>query len=85
MTNAEQLAAFVIRVKFEDLSLSARAELRNRVLDAIGCAIGALGTSVASILRAHTTELGGKGVCTLLGGGSSAPDRAAFFNTALVR
>lgn len=85
MTNAEQLAAFVTRVKFEDLSLSARAQLRNRVLDAIGCAIGALGTSIASILRAHTNELGGTGVCTLLGGGSSAPDRAAFFNTALVR
>jgi 2-methylcitrate dehydratase len=85
MTHAEQLAAFVSRARFEDLSLSARAELRNRVLDAIGCAVGALGSTIASILRGHTNELGGNGLCTLFGGGLSAPDRAAFFNTALVR
>jgi 2-methylcitrate dehydratase len=85
MTNAEELAAFVVRTRFEDLSDGARAELRNRVLDALGCAIGALGSTVSLILRTHTEMLGGKDVCTLIGGGSSAPDRAAFFNTALIR
>lgn len=85
MTIAEQLAAFVVRSRFDDLSGSARTQLKIRVLDAVGCALGAVGTTVAAALRAHTEELGGARACTLIGGGSSAPDRAAFFNTALVR
>src|SRR5215469_8230128 len=87
MTNAEHLAAFVVRSRFEDLSDAACAALKIRVLDSLGCAVGALGSEVALELRAHTSQMngGGNGLCTLLGGGSSAPDRAAFFNTALVR
>jgi 2-methylcitrate dehydratase len=30
-------------------------------------------------------DFGGRGTCTLIGGGKSSPDRAAFFNGALVR
>jgi len=37
------------------------------------------------IIRAHTQDLDGTGPCTLIGGGRSAPDRAAFCNSALVR
>src|SRR5437763_14502066 len=85
MTNAEELAAFVTGVADDDLSDSARLQLKIRVLDALGCAIGALGSPIGTILRAHTEEFGGGGQCTLIGGGRSAPDRAAFFNSALVR
>src|SRR6266542_499750 len=85
MTNAENLAAFVIRAAHGGLSGSARLQLKIRALDSLGCAIGALGSAIAARLRRHTGELGGAGPCTLMGGGSSAPDRAAFFNTALVR
>lgn len=85
MTNAESLAAFVVRVTYDDLSDSARVQLKIRVLDALGCAIGALGSPIASQLRAHTEEFGGGGQCSLIGGGLSAPDRAAFFNSALIR
>src|SRR5512135_39825 len=38
-----------------------------------------------SATRAQLEEFGGKGVCSLIGGGRSAPDRAAFYNSALVR
>ena len=42
MTEVERLAAFVVRAAYEDLSEEARRELKIRVLDALGCAIGAM-------------------------------------------
>ena len=48
-------------------------------------AIVALGSPVAIALREHTEEFGNEGRRALIGGGHSAPDRAAFFNSALVR
>jgi 2-methylcitrate dehydratase len=39
MTPAEQLAAFVVRMRYEDLSEAARQQLRAHILDPIGCAI----------------------------------------------
>jgi 2-methylcitrate dehydratase len=85
MTEAEKLAAFVVGCRDTLLNNSARLQIKIRVLDALGCAIGALGSSISSQLRAHTAELDGNGSCTLIGGGRAAPDRAAFFNSALVR
>jgi len=37
------------------------------------------------LLREQTDDFGGKARCTLIGGGRAAPDRAAFYNSALVR
>ena len=85
MTEAEKLAAFTTGVTDDALSDTVRQQLKIRVLDGLGCAIGALGSLVASQLRAHTEELDHDGPCTLIGGGHSAPDRAAFLNSALVR
>lgn len=85
MTDAEKLAAFIGKATYDRISDAARLQLKIRVLDAVGCAIGALGSYVSSALQAHITEFGAGGQCTLTGGGRSAPDRAAFFNSALVR
>jgi 2-methylcitrate dehydratase len=85
MTSVEKLAGFVVGVTHDDLSEDVRLQLKIRILDALGCAIGALGSPIAAQLRAHTEELGIDGRCSLIGGARSAPDRAAFFNSALVR
>jgi 2-methylcitrate dehydratase len=85
MTQAEQLAAFAVRASYDDLSEAARRELKIRVLDALGCALGALGGPPLRLIQAQIEEFGGAGRCTLIGGGRTAPDRAAFYNTALVR
>ena len=42
MTCAEELAKFVVASSFEDLSGQAVNQLKIRVLDALGCAIGAM-------------------------------------------
>ncbi len=85
MTHAERLAAFVVRASYDDLSEAARQQLKIRVLDSLGCAIGALDGDPIRRLRAHIDEFDGAQHCTLIGGGRTAPDRAALYNGALVR
>jgi 2-methylcitrate dehydratase len=85
MTQVEQLAAFAVRARYEDMSPQAREALKVRVLDALGCAIVALDADPIRKVRGYVEALGGAPSCTLIGGGSTAPDRAAFLNAALVR
>ncbi len=85
MTHAEELAAFVVKAGFEDLSEPALQQLKIRVLDSLGCAIGALDGAPIRMIRSHLDDFGGSERCTLIGGGRTAPDRAAFYNGALVR
>src|SRR5947209_8514738 len=85
MTQVEQLANFVARMTYNDLSEEARQQLKIRVLDALGCAIGALEGPPISMLRAQLEDFGGRPLATLIGGGKTAPDRAALYNSALVR
>ena len=85
MTRVEQLAAFIERVSFEDLSRQACEQLKIRVLDGLGCAVGALDGEPIHMLKRQIDDFGGKNHCTLIGGGKTAPDRAALYNSALVR
>ncbi|HLH43315.1 MAG TPA: MmgE/PrpD family protein [Bryobacteraceae bacterium] len=85
VTQAQQIAEFVLRARYEDLSRLAREQLKIRVLDALGCALGALGSQTMRLIFEHTQEFGGTGLCSLIGGPRTAPDRAAFYNCALVR
>ena len=85
MTAVARLARFVVARGWDDLSDAARGELKIRVLDALGCAFGALRAPPVDAIRAQVEEFGGRPLCTLVGGGATAPDRAALLNGALVR
>ena len=85
MTYAEQLAKFIVDASYDGLSEAARGQLKIRVLDGLGCAIGALNGEPVCFLRTLMEEFGGVEHCTLIGGGKTAPDRAALYNSALVR
>ncbi|MGH7557274.1 MAG: MmgE/PrpD family protein [Gemmatimonadota bacterium] len=85
MTKVERLAAFSERADYGDISEAAREQLGVRVLDSLGCAIGALDGEPVRMIREHLEDFGGAGRCGLIGGGRTAPDRAAFYNGALVR
>ena len=85
MTQVEQLAAFVVRMRYEDLSEDARHQLKIHILDALGCAIGAVEGPPVKMVRTQLEDFGGKPLATLFGGGKTAPDRAALYNSALVR
>ena len=78
MTQVEQLAAFVVQTRYEDLSEEARHQLKIRILDALGCAFGALEGPPVRMLRAQLEDFGGRPLVSLIGGGKTAPDRAAL-------
>lgn len=84
-TMVEQLGAFTAVADWKMLSEAAVETLKMRILDALGCAIGALGSHVLDSVRAEVDDMGGNPLSTLLGGGHTAPDRAAFFNGAAIR
>ena len=85
ITQAERLAAFVARASYDSLSKAARCHLKVRILDSLGCAIGALGGEPIKSLRSQIEDFGGNAHSTLIGGGQTSPDQAAFYNSALVR
>ncbi|HEX7976666.1 MAG TPA: MmgE/PrpD family protein [Anaerolineales bacterium] len=85
MKQVEHLANFVHRASYEEMSEQARRQLKIRVLDALGCAIGALEGEPVRLIRKNVFTFGGASLCSLIAGGRTAPDRAAFYNSALVR
>ncbi len=85
MTGVERLAEFAVRASYDDLSGAAREQLKIRVLDSLGCAIGAMDGEPVRLVRRYVAEFDRGGRCALIGGGAAAPDRAAFYNGALVR
>jgi 2-methylcitrate dehydratase len=85
MTEVERLAEFVVRADYAAISQAARQQLKLRVLDSLGCAIGALAAAPVRAVGSQLEDFGGHQLSTLIGGGKTAPDRAAFYNGALVR
>lgn len=84
-THAEQLAAFVVRTRYDDISEAARLQLKIRILDSLACAIGALEGQPIQMIRRQIEDFGAAERCTLIGGGRTSPDQAALYNSALVR
>lgn len=85
MSMVDELATFVVEAGYDQLSQSARQQEKVRLLDTLGCAIGALDATPIKLIASQNEDFGGNPHCTLIGGGRSSPDRAAFYNSALVR
>jgi 2-methylcitrate dehydratase len=85
MSQAQQMAIFASGARFASLGSDTRQQLKIRILDALGCGLGALHGEPVRMIRGYINELGGTGSCTLIGGGSADVDRAAFYNSALIR
>ncbi|MDD5205773.1 MAG: MmgE/PrpD family protein [Desulfobacterales bacterium] len=87
MTKAQELAAYAVNVSYDEIQESVRQQLKIRIIDSLGCAVGALGEELIQRLRGYLKIMGdgSRSQITVLGGGTASPDRAAFFNSALVR
>lgn len=84
-TKVRQLGQFVSTADHRTMSSEAREELKKRILDTIGVAIGALDAEPIRMIRTHQEDFGGAPLATFIGGGKSSPDRVAFQNGALSR
>lgn len=85
VTIVERLGAFAAGASCDALSAVARDQLKIRILDTLACAIGALDGEPVRMVRFQVEEFDKSGPCSLIGGGRASPDRAAFYNSALVR
>lgn len=85
MAIVDDLAAFAVGASFADLTPEAVGQLQIRVLDALGCAVGAVDAEPVRQLGEYVDDVAGPPRCTVLGRGRSAPDRAALYNGFLVR
>ena len=79
------LAKFIDKVSFDDLSEEARKQLKIRLLDSLGTAIGAIEGPPVKAIRSMLDDFGGAEQSTLIGGGKTTPDRVALYNSGLVR
>ncbi len=81
----DRLADFALGTRFEDLPAEVVQEARRRLLDTLACAIGALDEPAPRIARRVASRIQGDPAATLIGGGQSAPDWAAFANGVHIR
>ncbi len=81
----EHIGAFAASARPEHLKSDVRQLFKRNILDSLGCAIAGLRGTPFRALRGQLEEYRAPGRCTLIGGGKTSPDQAAFFNSGLVR
>ena len=85
-TLAHQLAKYSCALRFEDLSKEIVHEVKRRVLDSLGCALGAWNEEPCAIARKVVSEFSAKHGSTVIGTNHKAPpDWAAFANACCIR
>lgn len=83
---AGRLAEYAWGLGFGDLPPNVVHEAKRRVIDSLGCALGAYAAEPVKVARAVVHELGGVPAATILGSRDrSSPPLAAFVNGIMVR
>ncbi len=85
MTLAERFADYASQLTFESLPAEAVHEAKRRFIDSFATAIGAMDADAYRIARRCAERVGAKPSASLLGGGKSSPEWAAFVNGLLIR
>ena len=85
-TLAHQLADYACALRFEDLSPAVVHEVKRRVIDSFGCALGAWDEEPCVIARKVASEFSAKNGSTIIGTAHKAPpDWTAFANGCCIR
>src|SRR6188472_2532646 len=85
-TLAHQLANYSSSFRFEDLSKEVVHEVKRRVIDSLGCALGAWNEEPCAIARKVASEFSAKNGATIIGTKHQAPpDWAAFATGCCIR
>src|SRR5215212_2702280 len=85
-TLAHRLADFACSLEFEDLGKNVVHEVKRRLIDSLGCALGAWNDEPCTIARGLATEFSAKLGATVIGTSHKAPpDWAAFANGCCIR
>src|SRR5712691_3688853 len=85
-TLAHQLAEYACSLQFQDLSKEVVYEVKRRVIDSLGCALGAWNEEPCVIARNVASEFSAKRGSTIIGTSHKAPpDWAALANGCCIR
>src|SRR5215470_9412773 len=86
MNLARELAEYVLGIEFAHLGFRTVKETKARIVDALGCAVGAFHERPVEIARRTVQSIGNGGRSTLIGVSAKAsPDLATFVNGLMVR
>ncbi|MBI2126470.1 MAG: MmgE/PrpD family protein, partial [Thaumarchaeota archaeon] len=86
MTVSEYLSKYVHSLRFTDLPKDVIHEAKRRVMDSLGCALGAYDAEPCKIVRNIAQSIGTSKGATVLGTSHrTLPDLAAFANGTMVR
>ena len=85
-TLAHQLADYACALRFEDLSKDVVHEVKRRIIDSLGCALGAWKEEPCAIARKVASDFSAKQGSTIIGTNHRAPpDWTAFANGCCIR
>ena len=85
-TLAHQLADYACALRFEDLSPAVVHEVKRRVIDSLGCALGAWNEEPCAIARKVASDFSARQGSTIIGTNHKAPpDWTAFANGCAIR
>src|SRR5437762_1479552 len=85
-TLAHQLADYACALRYEDLSKDVVHEVKRRVIDSLGCALGAWKEEPCAIARKVASDFSAKHGSIIIGTNHKAPpDWAAFANGCAIR
>lgn len=82
---AERLAEYAISTRFGDLPEAVVHETKRRLIDALGCALGARDADTPRAAERVASRIAAEPAATTLYGGRTSPDMAAFVNGILIR
>ena len=86
MNLAERLSAYAQSISYADLGEDAVQAAKQRILDSLGCAIGAFGEPPVKIARRVVESSHSNGASSILGTETkTSPDMATFVNGLMVR
>lgn len=84
-TLADRFAQYTLQIQFEDLPDAAVHETKRRLIDVLGCALGAWDADAPTITNRVAEKYAPSGPAHTLFGASTSPDLAAFVNGILFR
>jgi 2-methylcitrate dehydratase len=83
---AERLAEYALSIEYDKVDKETVTQIKARIIDALGCAIGASGEKPVEIARETVRGLRSRGSSTVIGSSlGTSPELATFVNGLMVR
>ena len=83
VTRSVQIAQFAHRTRPTSFGECTTTRLKHSILDTLGVSVGALDAAPMRAVKVHIQDFNPHGTSSMIGGGRTSPDMAAFYNSGL--